>query len=224
MYYLQFLNLGDEEGIRCYIDRDHKEEILVDIETGFTDVCYIKNTTVDFVISRVEREEARKTIEEAYRDHWALDDVNVRLGQERALFPNSYYGKNNPIFECDGFNAVILCALWYLLAHKYRLQECKHCGKLYLTKDRNSKFCSRKSPMPRYKMYSCADAVHQLKDTLAKEAKKIYNAKYSSGLHYEELQEFINGVNKYKDIIRDAPSYSNCHAYKNFVKGRKGPV
>lgn len=171
---------------------------------------------------------AKKHISDYENDRVELSDIEIEMGYGNISFPIIAYGENVPIYKCGNIQSVILCVLRFFLANGYKKAKCRHCGRLYVTKNLHIKYCNRYSTYSGYERYVCKDAVKHINDSLEKRRKMVYERLRSKASEYGILSKHSEIFNnycakcaEYKAKIKDTASIANLTAYSNYLQNGK---
>lgn len=108
-------------------------------------------------------------------------------------------------FYCSDLKELLCAELHFYLTNGYKFKICKHCGRLFPTKDDSFNYCNRNSPIEKYSHLKCVDAQQRIRKNSGANhpLKKRFNVLSST------LDRLINVQGEYdkqtkKDFLRTA--------------------
>ena len=127
-------------------------------------------------------------------------------------------------YLCNNFHNVVFSILHYYIIANLKVQQCRHCGKLFAVEKLSTDYCSRQSPYVGYESYTCPEAVKKIKDKLEKkrlseyERLRIKAAEYGVLSNHQAIfNEFCSTSNDFKDRIRQTASVELLTKYQDFL-------
>ncbi len=94
----------------------------------------------------------------------------------------------------DSIVEVIECIGHFALTNGYSPTVCEHCGKPFLRKHKNTKFCTRYSPLQGYTDKQCRDAVNSAMTALRERLNKLASLFRSPYFYNEKRIEEIKAL------------------------------
>lgn len=219
--------------------------VRFDVTTIIGDIMADSNGFFDFVKATVDKPERYAFTQQQLRDYFAAGNFSVqRIEQLMGKFNASFgeTGENGyTVYICSNIQQVVFSVLHFLIINGYKFSNCKHCGRLYATKNLKTVYCNRFSPFPGYERYSCRDAVKRINDSLNKRCRAIDSALRQrekqlatsedddGKLHidrthkiYKMREAFGIKCASYKDKIKDNPTVENLEEYSHFLYSGEG--
>lgn len=135
-----------------------------------------------------------------------LLDVYDKVRSDKfALKCYSYY--------CHNLNELICAELYFYLSEGYKFKKCKHCGRLFPTKNTNIDYCGRNSPIEKYSHLKCVEAQQRIRKNsgVNHPLKKRFNVLSSTidrlvvqkGLPIEEKRIFLDTAKSIRETKTD---------------------
>lgn len=66
-------------------------------------------------------------------------------------------------YRCHSLNELLCAELYFYLSEGYKFKKCKHCGRLFPTKNTNIEYCGRNSPIAKYSHLKCVEAQQRIR-------------------------------------------------------------
>lgn len=238
---------AEREAAGGYIMNDERKcgFCRFDITTILGDMMTENNAVFDFIRATVEKPERFIYVQNCLEEYFSSGDYTVQrisqlMGKHKAPFGET--GKKGvTVYRCSDLPQVAFSILHFLILDGYKFSNCKHCGRLYATKNLKTVYCNNFSPFPGYERYSCKDAVKRINDSLNKRCRAIDSALHQrekqlatsedddGKLHidrthkiYKMREAFGIKCASYKDKIKDNPTVENLEAYSHFLYSGEG--
>ena len=155
------------------------------------------------------------------------------------------YNFNGIQYRCNNREDLIFCIFHYLVINKYKFNVCKHCEKLFATKNLKQEYCPRNSEYNNFTHLNCEQAVRNITQDIQRKYRQCF--KYMDSKMIKEFNdsddlrerlsekkksEYLDSfTNKYSDLkkqLKESPNIENidlCYKlfnkeilYKNFKK------
>ena len=91
------------------------------------------------------------------------EDENVSLKSIYDEVASTKFTLKSYQFQCHNLNELLCAELYFYLSEDFKFKVCKHCGRLFPTKNGNIDYCDRNSPLERYSHLKCVEAQQRLR-------------------------------------------------------------
>ena len=91
------------------------------------------------------------------------EDENVSLKSIYDEVASTKFTLKSYQFKCHNLNELLCAELYFYLSEGFKFKVCKHCGRLFPTKNGNIDYCDRNSPLERYSHLKCVEAQQRLR-------------------------------------------------------------
>lgn len=219
-----------EEAANGYIiaDNDLKSIALFDLTTIVGDMLNIENSFFDFIKENTEKQERFVYVQRCLAEYFEEADFSIMCVEKHMGIHKASFGTigANGITEytCDNLQQVVFSILHFLILSGYKFTNCKHCGKMFATKNLKVVFCKRFSTFEGYEGKPCGDAVKDIRDKLDKRRKCVYerlrgraNEYGYHSKHGDILRDFQSKCAIHKEKIKEIPSKGNLQEYHDYL-------
>ena len=162
--------------------------------------------------------------EEVHEYHYLPIEYTFEFDWDK-LF--SEYISNDLIFTYTCFNIqdIIFSVMHYLILHKYKFRECRHCGRYFATKSDKNKYCKRKSPYKGYGRHKscehleCEKAVRYISQRIRLERNRIddHLCDLDRENNTSKSFEFMSKCAEYSEEFKRHSSVENCRGYEKLL-------
>ena len=144
-------------------------------------------------------------------------------------FTEEFY-KNKAAYDCsmvyfvEDIEEIIFSLIDYLLRRNYKFVFCEHCGRLHAVKSLKQKYCLRQSPIKKYSMHSCKDAVKNIRKHLRNQ--KDYLRRRFDVIWGEIPEEltYRKDCDRYMNNVLSCSSVENINEYLNYIEDIKTKI
>ena len=165
--------------------------------------------------------------------HYSVDYLPDSLIPAHARLLKSSMPEDIPSYRytCANGKEILFSILHYCISSNYRLKRCRFCGKFFVPRAPQEKFCSRAYEYSNWqgikKGYpSCKYARESISDTCSERRKTIRRRLYDRNAEYGMLEndpasadffEFERKDSEYFEKVKAEPSAENLRQYEHFL-------
>ena len=91
------------------------------------------------------------------------EEENVSLKSIYDEVASTKFALKSYQFKCHNLNELICAEIYFYLSEGFKFKVCKHCGRLFPTRNGNIDYCDRNSPLERYSHLKCVEAQQRLR-------------------------------------------------------------